>query len=117
MIEADNVAILEQVGSIHRTFVETPIIQEVSAGMRGLIQMHSPTLLITVNDLPTAVLEALKLATRQVPSNTTLVQIPRSSFSHALWMTSVSPAALRCKNLFSVKVCKFSLDIVMKLRL
>ncbi|KAG0580596.1 hypothetical protein KC19_4G185500 [Ceratodon purpureus] len=83
-----------EVGSVHRSFSATPVIQEISAGMRGLIKMHSPSLVITVSDAPAPVLEALKLATSQAATNASLVQIPRTSFSHALWMATVPPASL-----------------------
>jgi hypothetical protein len=63
----------------------------------GFEQMHSPSLLITVNDLPSAVVDALKLATAQAATNTSLVQIPHSSFNHSLWMATVPPASLTCK--------------------
>jgi hypothetical protein len=87
-----------EVGSVHRSFSETPFIQEVSASLRGLMKMHSPTLLITVNDLPSAVVRALQLATAQSGSNTSFVQIPRASFPHALWIATVPPASLPCKS-------------------
>lgn len=97
-----SIVLCVQVGSVHRGFSETPLIQEVSASMRGLIRMHSPSLLVTVNDLPSAVVDALKLATAQAATNTTLVQIPHTSFTHALWMATVPPASLTCKNAFSL---------------
>lgn len=87
-------------GSIHKGFSETPLIQEVSASMRGLLRMHSPRLLITVDDLPSAVIDALKLATSQAAVNVSLVQIPHSSFSRALWIPTVPPASLTCKYFF-----------------
>lgn len=83
-----------EVGSVHRGFSETPFIQEVSASLRGLMKMHSPTLLIAVNDLPSPVVRALQLATAQSESNTSFVQIPRASFPHALWIATVPPASL-----------------------
>ena len=86
-----------QVGSVHKGFSETAFIQEVSASMRGLMRIHSPTLLITVNDLQSTVVDALKLSSAQAGKNTTLVQIPHSSFRYSLWMATVSPASLPCK--------------------
>lgn len=83
-----------EVGTIHKGFSETPIVQEVSASMRGLMKIHSPSLLITVSNLPSAVADALKLARSQAGTNTTLVQIPPSSFKHSLWIATVPPASL-----------------------
>jgi len=76
------------------------------------MKIHSPSLVITVNDLPSPVLEALQLARIQAACNATVVQIPRSSFPHALWMAAVPPASLPCTVILTwkSKLFEFNLD-------
>jgi hypothetical protein len=85
-----------QLGAIHRSRDSPSLILEIYVGMRGLINIHSPTLLITVDNIAAPVLEALQLAVSRATMNTTLVQLPRSSVSHVLWMADIESATLKC---------------------
>lgn len=85
-----------QLGAIHRSRDSPSLIFEIYVAMRGLINIHSPTLLITVDNIATPVLEALQLAVSRATMNTTLVQLPQSSVSHVLWMADIESATLKC---------------------
>lgn len=84
-----------EVGSIHKAASESSIIQEIFASMKGLIRIHNPSLIFTVSDLDDKVRDALKVAASR--GNTTLVQLPRASIKHALWIPDVKSASLRSK--------------------
>jgi hypothetical protein len=96
---------LWQVGSIAKGNIDFPIIQEVFVSMRGLLQIHSPALVITVDDIASSVHEALTLAISH--SNTILVQLPHAVVPHALWMAEVRTSALQCEISFSLACLQF----------
>ena len=86
-----------QVGSIAKYSADLPIIQEIFLSMRGLLKIHQPALVITVNDVAAPVLEALQLATARAEANTTIVRLPRTAVPYALWMADLKSSALQCK--------------------
>ncbi|CAK9859938.1 unnamed protein product [Sphagnum jensenii] len=91
-----------EVGSIAKGNIDFPIIQEVFVSMRGLLQIHSPALVITVDDIACSVHDALTLAVSH--SNTLLVQLPRAVVPHALWMAEVRTSALQFWNKMKIQV-------------
>ncbi|KAJ1377199.1 Nucleotide-diphospho-sugar transferase [Sesbania bispinosa] len=52
---------------------EAPVIQAVYSSMKGLIKIHNPSVVITVNDIDPNVKKALKMASETNANNTTLV--------------------------------------------
>ncbi|BFI43079.1 hypothetical protein MPTK2_8g14800 [Marchantia polymorpha subsp. ruderalis] len=91
-----------EVGSIHKAASESSIIQEIFASMKGLIRIHNPSLIFTVSDLDDKVRDALKVAASR--GNTTLVQLPRASIKHALWIPDVKSASLRNWNKMKISI-------------
>lgn len=76
---------------------DVPVVQSVYASMKGLIQIHNPSVVITVDDIDSNVRKALKMATEINNSNSTLVHLPRSSISKVLWMADLRSTALPSK--------------------
>lgn len=84
-----------EIGADSRGSMDPPLIQEVFAGMRGLMQIHSPSLVITTNTISSNIRDALTLAVTRY--NATLVELPPSAVPYALWMPDVKSVALQCK--------------------
>eukprot|EP00249_Psilotum_nudum_P001663 c14291_g1_i1 orf=558-3296(+) len=82
-----------EVGLISPVSFKLTLLQEILPAMKGLIQIHSPAIIITVAGMHPTVVDALNLAV--AGSNTILVQLPRSSVVHSLWMAEIKPASLR----------------------
>lgn len=78
---------------------EVPVVQAVYASMKGLIKIHNPSLVITVDDTDSNVKKALKMATEANTNSSTLVLLPKSSVSKVLWMADIRSTALPSKNL------------------
>uniref|UniRef100_A0A7N0TYA9 Glycosyltransferase family protein 2 n=1 Tax=Kalanchoe fedtschenkoi TaxID=63787 RepID=A0A7N0TYA9_KALFE len=72
---------------------EVPVVQGVYASMKGLIKMHNPSVVITVDDIDPHVKKALRMAAEAV-SNATVVSLPRPSVAKVLWMADLRPSAL-----------------------
>ncbi|KAF3337856.1 Glycosyl transferase family 2 [Carex littledalei] len=83
---------------------DVPIVQTVYSSMRGLLKMHNPSLIITVNDIDASVKSALKMAAEASVNQTTLVLLPRPSIQKVLWMANLRPAALPNWNRMRVSV-------------
>lgn len=81
---------------------DVPIVQAVYSSMRGLLKMHNPSLIITVNDIDASVKSALKMAAESSVNQTALVLLPRPSIQKVLWMANLRPAALPSKLLVSL---------------
>ncbi|KAL3849463.1 hypothetical protein ACJIZ3_011345 [Penstemon smallii] len=74
---------------------EIPLLQVVYASMKGLIKIHNPSVVITVADIDSNVKKALKMALEaNTNSTTTLVLLPTSSVTKALWMADLRSTAL-----------------------
>lgn len=74
---------------------EVPVVQAVYSSMRGLVKIHSPSLLVTVADVDAHVKSALQMVADQNSVNhTALVLLPRSSIPKVLWMADLRPTAL-----------------------
>ncbi|OIT34907.1 PREDICTED: uncharacterized protein LOC109244079 [Nicotiana attenuata] len=73
---------------------EVPVVQAVYASMKGLINIHNPSLVITVADADPNVKKALKMATEANTNSSTLVLLPRSSVTKVLWMADIRSTAL-----------------------
>ncbi|XP_063950488.1 uncharacterized protein LOC135152968 isoform X1 [Daucus carota subsp. sativus] len=73
---------------------EVPVVQAVYASMKGLIKMHNPSVVITINDIDLNVMKALKMATETNTNGSVLILLPRSSVSKALWMADLRATAL-----------------------
>lgn len=82
-------------------------VHEVFATMKGLLQIHGPSLVITTNTIAPSVREALTLAVARF-DGVILVELPPSAVPFALWIPDVRSAALQCKQpaaLVSFIVC------------
>ncbi|KAL8115519.1 uncharacterized protein LOC141664040 [Apium graveolens] len=83
---------------------EVPVVQAVYASMKGLIKMHNPSVLITVNDIDPNVMKALKMATETNTNGSVLILLPRSSVSKVLWMADLRATALPNWNRMRISV-------------
>lgn len=83
---------------------EVPVVQAVYASMRGLIKIHNPSLVITVSEIDTNVIKALKMATEANSNSSALVLLPKSSVPKALWMADLRSTALPCKYIIHFKL-------------
>ena len=77
---------------------EVPVMQAVYSSMKGLIKIHNPSVVITVNDIDPNVKKALKMATETNVNGTTMVLLPRPSISKVLWMADLRSTALPSKD-------------------
>ncbi|MCO5551292.1 hypothetical protein L7F22_004791 [Adiantum nelumboides] len=85
-----------EVGSISRSLAsDIPLIQEIHASMKGLIRIHSPALVIAVEDVVPDVRDALSLAVSKYGRNTSLVLLPRNAIPHSVWIPGVRTQALQ----------------------
>ncbi|CAJ2654454.1 unnamed protein product [Trifolium pratense] len=73
---------------------EAPVIQAVYTSLKGLIKIHNPSVVITVDDIDVNVRKALKMASETNSNGTTLVLLPRASVSKVLWMADLRSTAL-----------------------
>lgn len=73
---------------------EVPLLNAVYSSMKGLIKIHSPSVVITVADIDPNVKKALKMATETNSNGTTLVLLQRPSISKVLWMADLRSTAL-----------------------
>ncbi|EFJ14348.1 hypothetical protein SELMODRAFT_120665 [Selaginella moellendorffii] len=76
--------------------------QEIYGAMRGLVRIHSPAIIVTVADLERGVRDAVDLAAKR--GNATLVELPRPSIQHALWMADLKPISLQQWNKMTIVV-------------
>ncbi|PKA52082.1 hypothetical protein AXF42_Ash014019 [Apostasia shenzhenica] len=85
---------------------EVAVIQAVYSGMKGLVKMHNPSLLVAVADIDLNVRNALKMAAESsdLMSNSTLVLLPRTSINKVLWMPDLRPTALPNWNKMRISV-------------
>lgn len=89
------------------------VYQGVFMGMKGVLRIHSPTLLISVAAMEAPVRLALQEARASVSksssvilggnvsSDVTVVELPQSVIPHVLWMADVSNDALKSKQLYA----------------
>lgn len=80
---------------------EVPVVQAVYSSVRGLIKIHNPSVLITLNDVDPNVRKALKMASETNNNGSTLVLLPRASVPKVLWMADLRSTALPSKKLSS----------------
>ncbi|XP_020992891.1 uncharacterized protein LOC107476971 isoform X1 [Arachis duranensis] len=73
---------------------EVPVIQAVYSSMKGLIKIHNPSVVITLDDIDPHVRKALKMASESTSNATTLVLLPRASVPKVLWMPDLRSTAL-----------------------
>ncbi|KNA23265.1 hypothetical protein SOVF_026520 [Spinacia oleracea] len=73
---------------------EVPVVQSVYASMKGLIQIHNPSVVIVVNDIDSDVKKALKMASETGKNGSMLVVLPRVSVPKVLWMADLRSTAL-----------------------
>ncbi|XP_074303494.1 uncharacterized protein LOC141637965 [Silene latifolia] len=83
---------------------EVPVVQAVYASMKGLVKMHNPSVIITVNDIETNVRKALKMASETNQNSTTLVLLPRASVPKVLWMADLRSTALPNWNKMKISI-------------
>lgn len=76
---------------------EVPLVQAVYSSMKGLIKIHNPSVLITVDDIDSNIRKALKMAVESSRNGTVLVTLPRVTVSKVLWMADLRPTALPSK--------------------
>jgi hypothetical protein len=91
---------------------EVPVMQAVYSSMKGLIKIHNPSVVITVNDIDPNVKKALKMATETNVNGTTMVLLPRPSISKVLWMADLRSAALPSKDASSLSALEIMIYIV-----
>ncbi|KAG0590220.1 hypothetical protein KC19_1G082200 [Ceratodon purpureus] len=77
-------------------------IHEVLATMKGLIQIHGPSLIISTNTVAPSVREALTLVTTRF--DVTLVELPPSSVPYALWIPDIRSIALKYWNKMKISI-------------
>ncbi|KAG5248243.1 Glycosyltransferase family protein [Salix suchowensis] len=81
------------------------LMQAVYSSMKGLIKIHNPSVVITVDDIDPNVKKALKMATEtNIVNGTTMVLLPRPSISKVLWMADLRSTALPNWNKMRVSV-------------
>ncbi|KAJ7947826.1 Glycosyl transferase, family 2 [Quillaja saponaria] len=73
---------------------EVPVLQAVYSSMKGLIKIHNPSVVITVDDIDPNVRKALKMASDTNSNGTILVLLPRPSVPRVLWMADLRSTAL-----------------------
>ena len=78
---------------------EVPIVQAVYASMKGLVKIHNPSVVITVDDVDSSVRKALKMAVETNQNGSTLVLLPKSSVPKVLWMADLRSTALPSKHI------------------
>nr|CAB3448271.1 unnamed protein product [Digitaria exilis] len=83
---------------------EVPVLQAVYASMRGIVQMHNPSVVVALADVDDKVKEALRMAANAAVNRTALVLLPRNSVSKVLWMATLKPASLPNWNRMRVSV-------------
>jgi hypothetical protein len=85
---------------------EVPVVQAVYASMRGIVQMHNPSVVVALDDVDANVKDALRMAANHSgsSSSSTLVLLPRRSVSKVLWMATLKPASLPNWNRMRVSV-------------
>ncbi|GAV75880.1 hypothetical protein CFOL_v3_19356 [Cephalotus follicularis] len=83
---------------------EVPVVQAVYASMKGLINIHNPSVVITVEGMDPNVKKALKMVTETNANGTTLVSLPRPSVSKVLWMADLRSTALPNWNRMRISV-------------
>ncbi|KAJ9540437.1 hypothetical protein OSB04_026943 [Centaurea solstitialis] len=83
---------------------EVPIVQAVYASMKGLIKVHNPSVVITVDDIDPNVRKALKMAVDSNSNSSALVHLPRPSISKVLWMADLRSTALPNWNRMTISV-------------
>ena len=91
---------------------EVPVMQAVYSSMKGLIKIHNPSVVITVNDIDPNVKKALKMATETNVNGTTMVLLPRPSISKVLWMADLRSTALPSKDASSLSALEIMIYIV-----
>ncbi|CAA6655249.1 unnamed protein product [Spirodela intermedia] len=70
----------------------------------GLLKIHNPSLLITVDDLDPSVRSALKTAAEGSENGTIFVALPRTAVPKALWMADLRSTALANWNKMRISV-------------
>ncbi|XP_077227844.1 uncharacterized protein LOC143860884 [Tasmannia lanceolata] len=83
---------------------EVPIVQSVYSSMKGLLKIHNPSLIITVNDIDSDVRKALKMAAESNTNGSSLVLLPRSALPKVLWMADIRSTALPNWNRMRISV-------------
>ncbi|KAL8193235.1 hypothetical protein R6Q57_026816 [Mikania cordata] len=83
---------------------EVPVVQAVYASMKGLIKIHNPSVVITVDDIDSNVRKALQMATQSNSNGSTLVHLPRPSITKVLWMADLRSTALPNWNRMRISV-------------
>ncbi|KVI09346.1 uncharacterized protein LOC112506645 [Cynara cardunculus var. scolymus] len=83
---------------------EVPVVQAVYASMKGLIKVHNPSVVITIDDIDPNVRKALKMATESNLNSSTLVHLPRPSISKVLWMADLRSTTLPNWNRMTISV-------------
>ncbi|WOL18076.1 hypothetical protein Cni_G26869 [Canna indica] len=73
---------------------EVPVVQAVYSSLKGLLKIHNPSLLISVDNIDQNVKNALKMATEGSANSTALVLLPRPAVPKVLWMADLRPTAL-----------------------
>ncbi|XP_050214403.1 uncharacterized protein LOC126665608 [Mercurialis annua] len=73
---------------------DVPVVQGIYSSVKGLIKIHNPSVVITVDDIDASVKKALKMATESSVNATTMILLPRASISKVLWMADLRSTAL-----------------------
>ncbi|XP_074569298.1 uncharacterized protein LOC141825938 [Curcuma longa] len=73
---------------------DVPVMQAVYSSLKGLLKIHNPSLLITVDDIDQNIKNALKVACEGSANGTALVLLPRPAVQKVLWMADLRPTAL-----------------------
>lgn len=88
---------------------DVALTRDIAASVTGLLKIHSPAVLVTVDDTSPPVRDALLQAISQ--HSTVLIQLPRRSIPHCLWMADLKPSALQRKNKFYRVLICFNVNV------
>ncbi|KAI4383796.1 hypothetical protein MLD38_009595 [Melastoma candidum] len=83
---------------------EVPVLQVVYSSIRGMIRIHNPSVIITVEDVDPNVKKALNMAVEKHSNTTALVMLPRASVSKVLWMVDLQSLALTNWNRMRISI-------------
>ena len=85
-----------EIGAIASSLVsDVPLMQELYNAFKGLIKIHSPALVISIQDVPSTVRDALASSVSKHGQDTSLVLLPRQAIPHSLWITTLSLESLQ----------------------
>ncbi|KAI5075519.1 hypothetical protein GOP47_0009595 [Adiantum capillus-veneris] len=94
-----------EIGSVAGSLLsDVSLMQELYGAIKGLIKIHSPALVVAVDNGQSCVRDALQLAVTNYGTNTSLVLLPRNTIAHSLWMASLRHQSLQAWSKMRISV-------------